>query len=72
MNDDIFKVVGIILVVAAIVVGAVALSALIIMLLWNALVPALITGGPTITYWQAILVNFALSIFGGLVKGTSR
>lgn len=70
--EDFAKAIGIAVIIAAIVIGAVALSALIIMLLWNALVPALITNGPTITYWQAILVNFVLAIFGGLVKGNSQ
>ncbi len=56
---------------AAVVAGLVALSSLIIWLLWNALVPALITNGPTISYFQAVLVNFVLVIFSGLFKGAT-
>ena len=69
---DFAAVIGIGVIIGVIVIGAVALSSLVIMLLWNALVPALITDGPTISYFQAVLVNFVLSIAGGLFKGTSK
>lgn len=70
--DDVFKLVGMILVFAALATGAVALSALVIWVLWNALVPALITNGPTISYFQAVLVNFVLAIVSGLFKGATK
>lgn len=69
---DIAAIIGLGVIIVVLVVGGVALSSLIIWLLWNALVPALITNGPTISYFQAVLVNFALAIFSGLVKGTSK
>ncbi len=53
----------------AIVVGLYTLSGLIIMLLWNALVPALITSGSTITYWQGILISIVLTIVGRVFRG---
>ncbi len=70
--EAIAKVIGIGVIIAALIIGAVALSALIIMLLWNALVPALITNGPTISYFQAILINFALAIISSLFKGATK
>ena len=77
--NDIVKIIGIGVIIlvgafatVAVVVGLVALSGLIIWLLWNALVPALIAGGPTITYWQAILLSFVLSIISSALKSTSR
>jgi hypothetical protein len=69
---DVATIIGVGVLIAAIVIGAVALSALVIMLLWNALVPALITNGPTISYWQAVMINFVLAIISGLFKGVSR
>ena len=76
--DSIAKLIGIgVIVVARVVavvaglVGLVALSGLIIWLLWNALVPALIAGGPTITYWQGVLLSLVLSIVSSVFKGRS-
>lgn len=48
------------------VVGLAALGALITWAVWNALVPSLLSG-PHITFFQAFLVNMALSIIGNLV-----
>ncbi len=77
--EDIAKLIGVgVLIVAGVaaviagLIGLVMLSGLIIWLLWNALVPALIAGGPTITYWQAILISFVLSIVSSVFKSTSR
>lgn len=49
-----------------IAVGIAALLALLVMLLWNWLIPTIFVGGPVITYWQALgLMILAKILFGG-------
>ena len=60
-------VVGIIVLFLLIVVGAFLLNGLIVMLLWNALVPSLLDG-PTITFWTGLLIGAALWFVGAFFK----
>jgi hypothetical protein len=51
--------------------GIAALLALLVMLLWNWLIPTIFVGGPVITYWQALgLMILAKILFGGLKPPT--
>ena len=55
-------------IVAMIFIGIsiVALLGLAVMYLWNWLIPEIFTGGPVITYWQALgLMVLAKILFGG-------
>ena len=46
--------------------GIAALLALLVMLLWNWLIPTIFVGGPVITFWQALgLLILAKILFGG-------
>lgn len=51
--------------------GCVFLSAWVIELLWNWLIPTLFHG-PIVTYWEALGILVLLSIVGGLFKGGSK
>ena len=60
---------------AAIVVGVlfgaaclILLVGLILMLLWNAVVPVLFAG-PVLGFWQAVLFSLLLSFVGNLLRG---
>jgi hypothetical protein len=49
-----------------------AVTSVIVMFLWNALVPTLFSG-PVINYWQALgLLVLAKILFGGIGKGYGR
>lgn len=53
--------------------GIMCLSAWLIMLLWNAVLPAIIGGVSIITFWQAFGIDLLVSLlFGGLGKTVSR
>jgi len=57
-----FRVIAMICIAA----GIISLVALVVMLLWNWLIPAIFIGGPMITYWQALgLMVLAKILFGG-------
>lgn len=46
--------------------GILALVSLAVMYLWNWLIPSIFTGGPEITYWQALgLLILSKILFGG-------
>ncbi len=55
-------------------IGAAALAAIlgaVVMLLWNALLPALF-GITAVTFWQAVGIVVLAKIFGGLLFGHRR
>jgi len=57
--------------IAPLAVAALALFPLVVMYLWNWLVPA-VFGGPTVTYWQAFgMLILARILVGGLGGGHS-
>lgn len=58
-----FRIIAMIFIAA----GIIALIALVVMLLWNWLIPSIFIGGPVITYWQALgLMILSKILFGGL------
>ena len=60
-------------VVLGIAFGIMCLSAWLIMLLWNAILPAIIGGVSIITFWQAFGLDLLVSLlFGGLGKTVSK
>ncbi len=64
------KIVLIILGVTVLVVACFFISALVIMLVWNAL--AAYFGFKAISFWIAALISIALSIVGGSFKSSSK
>ena len=61
-------IVGIILAVILFSVGAIALEGLVVMLLWNWLVPLIFVGAPTISYWMALGIMFLCHLLFGAVR----
>ncbi len=58
-----FRIVAMILIAA----GILSLAALVVMLLWNWLIPSIFSAGPTISYWQALgLMVLSKILFGGI------
>ncbi len=58
-----FRFIAMIFIAATII----ALLALVVMLLWNWLIPSIFIAGPAITYWQALgLMVLSKILFGGL------
>lgn len=59
------KILGVLVGAILIALGIFALYGWLIMVLWNFLVPALIQGGTTITFWQGLALYFLTSILVG-------
>ena len=61
-------IVGIALAMILLTIGIIALEGLIVMLLWNWLVPLIFVGAPTISYWMALGVMFLCNLIFGATR----
>lgn len=59
------KVLGVFVGAVLIAVAIFALYGWLVMALWNYLVPAIVHGGTTITFWQGVALYFLTSILVG-------
>ena len=60
--------IGIVLVLG-IIFGLLCFESWLIMLLWNATLPAVLSGVTTIGFWQSVCINLlAILLFGGIGK----
>lgn len=65
------RVLLVILLVLAVVVGCTLLGGWVFQLLWNFVVPA-VFNGPVLGYWHAVALTLLLGFLGGFIKINSK
>ena len=70
-TNNIWAIIGIIILVLAIAFGLMCLEAWIIMLLWNAIVTKIIVGVWALTFWQTFGLVILIDLLFGTIKATT-
>lgn len=70
-TSNIWAIIGIIILVLALVFGAMCLEACVIMLLWNAIVTKIIVGVCALTFWQTFGLVILIDLLFGTIKVTT-